>query len=154
MRLHTRTDRTLHLEPVGDLHWDRGSVNAGADIALGPSGLLLVADEQRGRVVMVDPESGAVRGVRLEGIRVDTDVAQYAGIAWDGYNDRTAMFDRSTGQLIVDSRADNSIVAFDLRSAGVDDAEAALQKSSKTSELRCVTVKSASVPPRSLSRHV
>ena len=103
MRLHTRTDRTLHLEPVGDLHWDRGSVNAGADIALGPSGLLLVADEQRGRVVMVDPESGAVRGVRLEGIRVDTDVAQYAGIAWDGYNDRTAMFDRSTGQLIVDS---------------------------------------------------
>lgn len=122
-RIHADIDRAIHAEPLGAITWEHGGVRMGADIALGPAGLLLVADEAEGRVVMVDPETGAVRGVRLEGIRVDTDTAQYGGIAWDGYNDRTAMFDRRTGQLIIDDRSNNSISAFDLKSAGVDDAE-------------------------------
>ena len=122
-RVHARTDRTLKITPIGDIRWDRGRVTMGGDLAMGPAGLLLVSDEAVGRIVMVEPDSGEVRGVRIEGIRVDTDTAQYGALAWDGYNDRTAMFDRRTGQLVVDNRTDNSITAFNLRKSGVTDAE-------------------------------
>ncbi len=122
-RVHADTKRRIHAEPIGEITWQRGGVRMGSDISLGPAGLLLVADEARGRIVMVEPETGTVRGVRLEGVRVDTDTARYAGIAWDGYNDRTAMFDRNTGMLVVDDRTHNSISAFELTSAGVTNAE-------------------------------
>jgi hypothetical protein len=122
-RVHANTDRSLTLTPIGDIRWDRGRVTMAGDIAIGPSGLLLVSDEAAGRIVMVNRDSGEVAGVRIEGVRVDTDIAQYGGLAWDGYNDRTAMFDRQTRQLIVDNRTENSIVAFDLSGSGVDAAE-------------------------------
>jgi hypothetical protein len=122
-RAHARIDRTLSITPVGDIRWDRGRVTMGGDLTMGPAGLLLVSDEAGGRIVMVEPDSGEVRGVRIEGIRVDTDIAQYGALAWDGYNDRTAMFDRRTKQLVVDNRTDNSIVAFDLAPSGVTNAE-------------------------------
>lgn len=122
-RIHANLDRTVEIEPIGDIRWRFGGVTMGGDMTLGPAGLLMISDEAKGRVVMVEPSSGEVRGVRLEGVRVDTDIAQYGGLAWDGYNDRTAMFDRQTKQLIVDNRSDNSIVAFDLLGSGVSDAE-------------------------------
>ncbi len=122
-RIHADNKRRIHAEPIGEIAWQRGGVRMGSDISLGPAGLLLVADEAQGRVVMVEPETGAIRGVRLEGVRVDTDTARYAGIAWDGYNDRTALFDRNTGMLVVDDRTHNSISAFELTSAGVTNAE-------------------------------
>ncbi|USN99392.1 MAG: hypothetical protein H6810_01565 [Phycisphaeraceae bacterium] len=122
-RIRVESDRSIHAEPLGPISWQRGGVRMGADVTLGPAGLLLVADESDGRIVMVDRDTGEVRGVRLEGLRVDTDVAAYAGVAWDGYNDRTAMFDRRTGMLVVDDRTTNAIVAFDLADAGVRNAE-------------------------------
>lgn len=123
VRAHADITRRIHTESLGPISWRYGGVRMGADIALGPAGLLLVADAAEGRIVMVDPESGEVRGVRLEGIRVDTDTAHYAGIAWDGYNDRTAMFDRRTGQLIIDDRTNNTIIAFDLQKLNIREAE-------------------------------
>lgn len=122
-RIHANIDRTVEIEAVGDIRWRFGGVTMGGDMTLGPAGLLMVSDEAKGRIVMVEPSSGEVKGVRLEGVRVDTDTAQYGGLAWDGYNDRTAMFDRNTKQLIVDNRSDNSIVAFDLLGSGVSDVE-------------------------------
>jgi hypothetical protein len=122
-RVRMDVDRRVTAGSLGELRWASGAVTMGADIALGPAGLLLVADELSGRIVMLDPETGAIRGVRLEGLRVDSDTAAYAGIAWDGYNDRTAMFDRNTGMLVIDDRTNDSISAFDLRHKGIDDAE-------------------------------
>lgn len=110
-------------EHISELRWQHGGVRQGGDIALGPAGLLLVTDEAEGRVVLVEPTTGEIRGVRLEGIRVDTDSARYGGIAWDGMNDRTALFDGATGQLIVSNTRDNTIAAFDMTQAGIDNAE-------------------------------
>lgn len=118
-RIHATTDRTVEIEPVGEIRWRFGGVTMGGDMTLGPSGLLMVSDESEGRLVMVEPNSGEIKGIRLEGVRVDTDTARYGGIAWDGFNDRTALYDNNTNQLIVDSRRDNSIVAFDLLGSGV-----------------------------------
>ena len=120
-RIHATIDREVEIEPIGEIRWRFGGVTMGGDMTLGPAGLLMISDEAEGRIVMVEPASGEVKGVRLEGVRVDTDTALYGGIAWDGYNDRTAMFDRRTKQLIVDNRLDNSIVAFDLLGSGVGD---------------------------------
>ena len=110
-------------EHISELRWQHGGVRQGGDIALGPAGLLLISDEAEGRVVLVEPTTGEIRGVRLEGVRVDTDAARYGGLAWDGMNDRTALFDGATGQLIVSNRRDNSIAAFDMTQAGIDNAE-------------------------------
>jgi hypothetical protein len=120
-RVRMDSKRVIHTESLGEIRWAFGGVRMGADITLGPAGLLLVADEHEGRIVMVEPDTGQVRGVRIEGVRVDDDPAAYAGVAWDGYNDRTAMFDRRTGMLVVDDRTANAISAFDLRGTGITD---------------------------------
>lgn len=120
-RVRMDSRQIIHTESLGEIRWAFGGVRMGADITLGPAGLLLVADEHEGRIVMVEPDTGQVRGIRIEGVRVDDEGASYAGVAWDGYNDRTAMFDRRTGMLIVDDRTANAISAFDLRGTGITD---------------------------------
>lgn len=120
-RVRMDSRQIIRTESLGEIRWAFGGVRMGADITLGPAGLLLVADELEGRIVMVEPSTGEVRGIRIEGVRVDDTGASYAGVAWDGYNDRTAMFDRRTGMLIVDDRTANAISAFDLRGTGISD---------------------------------
>ena len=112
-RIHANQDRTVTVEHIGELRWRFGGVTMGGDMTLGPAGLLMISDESQGRIMMVEPNSGEVKGIRIEGIRVDTSAARYSGLAWDGYNDRTALYDSTSSRLIVDNRLDNSIAAFD-----------------------------------------
>lgn len=106
---------------IGPITLGDDAVLSGGDISIGPGGNVLITDDAGSRVVVVDPASGAIVGVRTPLARSDGGSTSAGGLAWDAVNDRIALFNAASRQMTVTGSGEP--IDIDLGALGVTDAE-------------------------------
>ena len=104
--------------PVGFLHSGDDSINSVGDIGFGPAGRLLITDGHGRRVMLAEPESGAITDAGMTG--GPSGSASLTSVAWDVLNSRLAAFDAGSGSLLR-LGAGAGDTATDLTAFGISD---------------------------------